>query len=173
VTWTQDNNGDGDSRGSLPGKAPWRPSATAFKGSPTLPKCSSRLAEPSLALDTDSSGCWSALLLSMILVPSAAVTIVIGLALGWISLWISTKHWVGVTCFIFHGVAVWSCFQIFQSCGRLQTLCIAGGSWTIAWMFQVGVGHWIWEQNQPKIANNNKEVSYLAMCQSVLIAWSS
>jgi uncharacterized membrane protein YGL010W len=117
--------------------------------------------------------CWSALLFSMILAPSASVTIVIGLALGCISLWIATKHWVGVTCFIFHGVAVWSCFQIVQSCGRLQALSIAGGSWTIAWMLQVGVGHWMWEQNQPNIANNNKEVSYLAMCQSVLIAWSS
>lgn len=44
--------------------------------------------------------------------------------------------------------------------------------WSIAWALQVGIGHWIWEGNQPNVANM-EDVSWLAMTQSVLISWSS
>jgi uncharacterized membrane protein YGL010W len=114
--------------------------------------------------------CWSALLFSMTLLPSA-ITAVVGLALGWISLVIATKPSVGVATFVFHLVAIGTCREV-QSWGTVSALVIAGGSWTIAWALQVGVGHWIWERNQPNVATMT-QVSYLAMCQSVLIAWST
>jgi uncharacterized membrane protein YGL010W len=114
--------------------------------------------------------CWSALLFSMTLLPSM-ITVVVGLALGCISLVIATKPSVGVATFVFHLVAIGTCRAVVQSWGTVPALVIAGGSWTIAWALQVGVGHWIWERNQPNVANRT-QVSYLAMCQSVLIAWS-
>ena len=47
-------------------------------------------------------------------------------------------------------------------------------AWIVSWTLQIFVGHWMWEQNRPNISPSTvNEVSYLAMCQSVLIAWSS
>ena len=47
-------------------------------------------------------------------------------------------------------------------------------AWTVAWTLQIVVGHWVWEQNRPNVSPSTfNQVSYLAMCQSVLIAWSS
>jgi len=51
-------------------------------------------------------------------------------------------------------------------------LFVSVGLWVFAWLMQVVVGHWLWEGNQPNVANVS-EVSWLAMTQSVLIAWSA
>jgi uncharacterized membrane protein YGL010W len=114
--------------------------------------------------------CWSALLVSMVMLPSL-VTFLVGFGLGCLSVLIATKPSVGMATFCFHLRAIWMCFEL-KSWGTFQALLIAGGSCTLAWTLQVGVGHWIWEGNQPNVANM-KEVPYVAMCQSVLIAWSS
>ena len=44
--------------------------------------------------------------------------------------------------------------------------------WTISWVLQVGVGHWVLEKNQPNVATID-QVSFLAVLESVLIAWKS
>ena len=114
--------------------------------------------------------CWSILLLFTALLP-LQITIAAGLVLGLTSLIIATKNILGVTAFVFHLIAIWICWVV-QSWGTAFALEIAGGSWIIAWTLQVGIGHWMWEKNQPNISNT-AQVSYLAMCQSILIAWSS
>jgi hypothetical protein len=41
-------------------------------------------------------------------------------------------------------------------------------------VIQVVLGHMYFERNLPNIISNDTEdISYLAMCQSVLIAWST
>lgn len=122
--------------------------------------------------------CWSALLLSMALL-SPLVTVLLGLVLGVLSLMIATDPVRGGCCLVFHVLAIALCFLVSDSIvetghmSRRFWLClIAAIFWIIAWVLQVGVGHWMWERNQPNVANINT-VSYLAMCQSVLIAWSS
>lgn len=96
----------------------------------------------------------------------------VGMGLGILSLLISTNIFVGILTFLFHSVASWTCVQLQNSYGNTYALLVAAISWTVAWMVQVGVGHWVLEGNQPNVSNMT-EVSYLAMCQSVLIAWSS
>jgi uncharacterized membrane protein YGL010W len=51
---------------------------------------------------------------------------------------------------------------------------IATISWCISWIIQVGIGHFYFEGNLPNIISKDdaNNVSYLSMCQSVLIAWS-
>jgi uncharacterized membrane protein YGL010W len=44
--------------------------------------------------------------------------------------------------------------------------------WTVAWVIQVGIGHYYLERNEPNIANMS-DVSFLSMVLSVLISWSS
>ena len=112
---------------------------------------------------------------------------VVGVGFGFLSLAISTQMWIGVACVIFHVFAVLSCYYLVLAVQETttrttdtDTYCqetvlltsIGVGTWTAAWVFQVGAGHWICEQNQPNVANMD-EVSWLAMVQSVLIAWSS
>lgn len=79
---------------------------------------------------------------------------------------------IGTASLLFHLAAVAVCDKLVREKGTWRASVIAASSWTIAWSLQVGVGHWLFENNQPNIANMN-EVSWLAMTQSVLIAWSS
>ena len=94
--------------------------------------------------------------------------------LGLLSLALATKRWVGATTFLFHIFVVISCEMLMSACkdsGMLVLSMLGAVSWTLAWLLQVVVGHLWLEKNSPNVANMN-EVSYLAMCQSVLIAWS-
>jgi uncharacterized membrane protein YGL010W len=114
--------------------------------------------------------CFSALLFATLLHPG--ITIVTGIFLGILSIIIATKPWLGVASFAFHLLAVWICATLVASNELWEVLLIAMGTWAIAWILQVGVGHWILEGNRPNIANL-ETVSLLATVQSVLIAWSS
>jgi heme/copper-type cytochrome/quinol oxidase subunit 2 len=82
--------------------------------------------------------------------------------------------WLTLT---FHIVMAWSFRReiIYQQQQQQQQRRFVKAlvAWIIAWMLQVGVGHWMWEGNQPNVAAHPNDVSYLAMCTSVLIAWSS
>jgi uncharacterized membrane protein YGL010W len=98
----------------------------------------------------------------------------IGWTTGLVSLAItgSDKISIGTASLLFHLAAVAVCDKLVRAKGPWKAFVIGTLSWTIAWSLQVGVGHWILEHNQPNVANMN-EVSWLAMTQSVLIAWSS
>jgi uncharacterized membrane protein YGL010W len=115
--------------------------------------------------------CWSALLLGLLILPSAIVLIV-GIGLACLSLVLATNSTIGAATFLFHGFALWTGLEIVASRELWEAWVICLSVWTIAWALQVGVGHWIWEGNDPNIADL-QSVSLLAMCQSVLIAWSS
>jgi uncharacterized membrane protein YGL010W len=119
--------------------------------------------------------CWALFLFfTAILPPSleASIILVTGCSLGFLSMVVATKPSLGLASCFFHLILIWSCLAIKSHLGVLPTVLLSLGSWTIAWMFQVGIGHWLFERNQPNVANMN-EVSYLAVCQSVLIAWAS
>jgi len=115
--------------------------------------------------------CWSAFLLVVVIVPPF-VFVSIGLGLGVVALLISTNENVGWYCLLFHIAAVGSCLAITQLLCVLQTVSLGFISWTIAWLCQVGIGHRLWENNRPNVADIHT-VSFLAMIESVLIAWSS
>jgi uncharacterized membrane protein YGL010W len=99
---------------------------------------------------------------------------VIGWMTGLVSLAItgSDRISIGTASLLFHLAAVAVCDKLVREKGPWKAIFIGASSWTIAWSLQVGVGHWMLEHNQPNVANMN-EVSWLAMTQSVLIAWSS
>jgi uncharacterized membrane protein YGL010W len=97
------------------------------------------------------------------------------LLLGLLSLVITTKIWIGLVTFLYHIAVLWSCEALVDRYDPVDMWLVAGialQAWTLAWAIQVGVGHLVFERNLPNIANI-QQVSYLAMCQSVLIAWSS
>lgn len=120
---------------------------------------------------------------------------IVTIGLGLVSMMIATNLRVGLLTLIFH---FW-CLQSFVELMRMPSLhhqdvaeifgflvyrefpgrlmvVVAIVSWTVAWALQVGVGHWMWEQNQPNVVDQNRmgsAVSYLAVTTSVLIAWSS
>jgi uncharacterized membrane protein YGL010W len=100
------------------------------------------------------------------------IALVTGIGLGVLSWMIATKRWIGFLTFVFHCIAMWTCHKVVTTMSPMETLSIALGVWTMAWMAQVGIGHWLWERNQPNVANMD-DVSWLAMWQSVLIAWST
>jgi uncharacterized membrane protein YGL010W len=99
-------------------------------------------------------------------------------ALGWttglVSLAITRADnlTIGTASLLFHLAAVAVCDKLVREKGSRKAILIAASAWTIAWSLQVFVGHWLLENNQPNVANMN-QVSWLAMSQSVLIAWSS
>jgi hypothetical protein len=123
---------------------------------------------------------------------SAIATIFLGL----LSVVITSHKTIGWICFVFHLACTWSIYIMLpppplhlevwldspkdnennqshyhqKIWNMFVTIVIC---WTLAWSVQVGIGHWILERNQPNVAANLNDVSYIAMCQSVLIAWSS
>ena len=115
--------------------------------------------------------CWSALLLGLLIFPSSMILFV-GIALACLSLVLATNPTIGAATFLFHGSALWTGLAIVASRDLWEAWVICMSLWTIAWALQVVVGHCIWERNDPNVANL-PSVSILAMCQSVLIAWSS
>jgi hypothetical protein len=98
----------------------------------------------------------------------------IGWTTGLVSLAItgSDNISIGTASLLFHLAAIAACDKLVREKGPRKAIGIGASSWTIACSLQVGVGHWLLEHNQPNVANMN-EVSWLAMTQSVLIAWSS
>ena len=105
---------------------------------------------------------------------------VVTFLLGFLSLLIATKPTSGIATFLFHIVVTKLCDSLmiiredswFQM--RLWSVSILTLTfWTLAWIVQVGVGHAMFEKNIPNVAHASQHVSCLAMCQSVLIAWSS
>jgi phage-related holin len=101
----------------------------------------------------------------------------IGWTTGLVSLAITSgvdndKVSIGTASLVFHLAAVAVCDKLVREQGAWKAMVIAACSWTIAGSLQVGMGHWMLEDNQPSVANLN-EVSWLAMTQSVLISWSS
>jgi uncharacterized membrane protein YGL010W len=99
------------------------------------------------------------------------------LMLGILSLVLAKRRWVGIATLVFHIGIVFVCeflLQFHQQQRQQRSWAIpilVLSSWSLAWMLQVGVGHYLLEGNAPNVANL-QDVSYLAMCQSVLLAWS-
>lgn len=115
--------------------------------------------------------CGSALMLGAIVLPFELIALV-GIGLGTMSLVLAESRVVGCACWCFHALALVACRQTLLSVGTNGALFVALVAWTLSWALQVGIGHWILEKNQPNVADMGT-VSYLAMVQSVLIAWSS
>ena len=114
---------------------------------------------------------YSAVLVSIIRLVPTFITILMGL----LSLMIATNFWIGLVTFLYHIAVLWSCEALMDRYKHRDlwlVTAVAGMAWTLAWTVQVGVGHLVFERNLPNVANM-KQVSYQAMCQSVLIAWSS
>ena len=118
--------------------------------------------------------CWSALCFCMILL-SLPIGAMISILLGIQSLFLSTKLWIGIITFLFHlwTIVTYIILRQYLADDSYILLLLILIVWVIAWTLQIVIGHWICEKNQPNIANKDDNVSYLAMCQSVLIAWSS
>jgi uncharacterized membrane protein YGL010W len=113
------------------------------------------------------------LLRSLHIPHSDIVVASIGWTLGLVAVSITSHRLVGLACLIGHvGAAAWVNQTVRRFSSR-KTLWVLGiVAWTLAWALQVGLGHWIWEGNNPNVANMS-QVSWLALTQSVLIAWSS
>jgi uncharacterized membrane protein YGL010W len=105
---------------------------------------------------------------SLVLLPRAMTSL-----LGVMSMVLATNRLVGIATLLFHFFAMYSCefLLIAYSTNTWFLIMFGVTAWTIAWILQVGVGHFGFEGNSPNVAKM-QEVSYLAMCQSVLIAWS-
>ena len=96
----------------------------------------------------------------------------VGLLLGGLSLVLARNNALGIACLLFHMGTVQGCIWITQYLEPQASLIGVVTAWTMAWLFQVCIGHWVIEGNQPNVANV-ESISILAVCQSVLIAWSS
>ena len=96
----------------------------------------------------------------------------VGFGIGLLALVLSMNKRVGWACLLFHILVVFVCNMLVQTLGQFATILLALLAWSLAWILQVGVGHWVWEKNQPNVASPDS-VSMLSVCESVLIAWSS
>ena len=96
----------------------------------------------------------------------------VGLFMGGLSLFLARNKAVGIACLLFHLGTVQGCIWLNQYFEPWECLVWASVAWTMAWFFQVCIGHWVIEGNQPNVANM-ESISVLAVCQSVLIAWST
>ena len=115
--------------------------------------------------------CWSLFLVAYALLPPW-LPFLMATLLGMLASWIAVNPKIGCACLVFHVMVIVSCSTTIRNLTTWETLSVASMAWIIAWALQVGVGHWLWENNDPNVANMTS-VSWLAMCQSVLIAWSS
>jgi uncharacterized membrane protein YGL010W len=95
------------------------------------------------------------------------------LCLGVLSLQLAKNPHVGLATFLFHTMIVCLCETWIKDCAYSMILpTIALICWVVSMILQIVVGHRILERNSPNLANGN-EVTFLAMCLSVLIAWSA
>lgn len=115
--------------------------------------------------------CWTFFLLVSSVLPPL-ICFVAGMVLGILAIVIAYDGVIGWACLFFHLFVVATCHTTSAALGTFQAIILALFTWTFAWTFQVGIGHMLWEKNEPNVANV-KSVSILSMCQSVLIAWSS
>lgn len=110
--------------------------------------------------------------LAVRLVTGNVVSTLLAWILASLSLLVATQLRLGVAVFLFHISSGGLANSITHHCNTTTTISTALASWTMAWGVQVGLGHYILERNSPNVSNM-MEVSYLAMCLSTLIAWSS
>lgn len=116
--------------------------------------------------------CWSFFVILASIVPNAMLWGA-GILLGGLSVLLARRRFgLGIGCFLFHIAAVYHCLWVTQPLEPRTSFLVALTAWTVAWFFQVCIGHWVIERNQPNVANL-ESVSLLAMCQSVLLAWST
>jgi uncharacterized membrane protein YGL010W len=97
------------------------------------------------------------------------------LCLGILSFLLATNRVVGMAAFLFHNMVLCSCerwMKLYKGQEYSVTFPIlALLCWVVPLMLQIVVGHWILEGNSPNLAKKN-EVTFLAVCLPVLIAWS-
>ena len=96
----------------------------------------------------------------------------IGVVLALLSFSVATDRGIGLLACVYHLASSFYSIVVVDEYGRKTAFLMALVCWTVAWFVQVGVGHYLFEKNSPNVANMS-DVSYLAMCLSVLIAWSS
>jgi len=96
----------------------------------------------------------------------------VGFLMAVLSTVVTTDVAIGTLCCIFLSTSCWLSTELIKLYGMEVSLVLASVCWVVAWVVQVGIGHFLFERNKPNVANMS-EVSYLAMLLSVLIAWSS
>lgn len=117
--------------------------------------------------------CWSLMVPLSILLGNLA-TLFIGSFLALLSILVATTSTSGLLAASFHLLASFTANAFVARCchSNFTALGFSTACWTLAWATQVGIGHYVMEKNQPNVASM-REVSYLAMALSVLIAWTS
>lgn len=96
----------------------------------------------------------------------------VGWTIGIISILVSENNFFAATASLtYHVLVARTCGALVRKRGVAKTFQLSAITWSLAWLIQVGIGHWILEGNQPNVATM-EQVSFLAMTQSVLIAWS-
>jgi uncharacterized membrane protein YGL010W len=97
------------------------------------------------------------------------------LCLGVLSFVLATNRLVGFATFLFHYFVLYSSerwIKLYEDQEYSMIFpIITLFCWVIPLILQIVIGHWILEGNSPNLANKN-EVSFLATCLSVLVAWS-
>jgi uncharacterized membrane protein YGL010W len=108
--------------------------------------------------------CWSLFLVAYALLPPW-IPFLVAIFLGVMAFWLALYPKIGFACLVFHIMVIGSCSTIIEHWKTWETLSLASIAWIFSWTVQVGVGHWLWEKNDPNVANM-ASVSWLAMCQS-------
>mmetsp|Transcript_27191 Transcript_27191/g.41138 ORF Transcript_27191/g.41138 Transcript_27191/m.41138 type:complete len:156 (-) Transcript_27191:282-749(-) len=100
------------------------------------------------------------------------ISIAVSLLLSFAALLVALHLTTGFASSVFHLASCCAANFIAKTYSFEESMLTGAVLWTTAWFVQVGIGHYLFEKNEPNLANMS-EVSYLSMCTSVLIAWSS
>lgn len=91
---------------------------------------------------------------------------------GAISLLLSESYQLGISVLLVHIIFAEVSLQMIQNnWERRETLQFGLLLWVLSWFFQIFVGHYILERNQPNLLDESTPVSFLATTQSILMAW--
>ena len=107
-----------------------------------------------------------------LIVRSAAINTLVACSLAVLSLTVASRLIPGIAAFLFHVFSAWLTNQAVLLIGVTKCWLMALTTWVVSWGIQVGIGHYLLEKNSPSVAKMS-DVSSLAICLSVLIAWSS
>lgn len=98
-------------------------------------------------------------------------TTALGLTMGILSLLVAERHALGFLVFCLHVYCVKVCQRLVHSFGVRRSLVLGSTIWLVAWVLQVGLGHYMFEKRAPNVLRD--QISFLSTMTSVIIAWES